>query len=107
MAKLRSPTSICKSGFQPGLHGPRRLRKLFTRFIETELKTKYHFSLILVPRNNHLFFYNEPELGVEIDPGMTLTPLLSSIGQGSNPRPSDRKPSALLLDHSFRLRNDH
>ncbi len=51
-----------------------------------------------------LFFYNEPELGVEIDPGMALTPLPSSIGWGSNPRPSDREPSALPLDHSFRLR---
>jgi len=27
-----------------------------------------------------LFFYNEPELGVGIDPGMALTPLPSSIG---------------------------
>jgi len=26
-----------------------------------------------------LFFYNEPELGVEIDPGMALTPLPSTI----------------------------
>jgi len=51
-----------------------------------------------------LIFYNEPELGAEIiDPGMALTPLPSSIGQGSNPRPSDREPSALPLDHSFRL----
>ncbi len=49
-----------------------------------------------------LFFYNEPELGVGIDPGMALTPLPSSIGQGSNPRPSDCELSALLLDHSFR-----
>jgi len=52
-----------------------------------------------------LFFYNEPELGVEIDPGMALTPLPSSIGWGSDPRPSDREPtqpSALPLDHSFR-----
>ncbi len=48
-----------------------------------------------------LFFYNEPKLGVGIDPGMALTPLPSSIGQGSNPRPSDREPSALPLDHSF------
>jgi len=48
-----------------------------------------------------LFFYNEPELGVGINPGMALTPLPSSIGQGSNPRPSDREPSALPLDHSF------
>jgi hypothetical protein len=49
-----------------------------------------------------LFFYNEPELGVEIDPGMALTPLPLSIGQGSNSRPSDREPSALPLDHRFR-----
>ncbi len=49
-----------------------------------------------------LIFYNEPELGVGIDPGMTLTPVPSSIGQGSNPRPSDREPSALQQDHSFR-----
>jgi len=27
-----------------------------------------------------LFFYNESELGVGIDPGMALTPLPSSIG---------------------------
>jgi len=50
-----------------------------------------------------LFFYNEPELGVEIDPDMAMTPLPSSIGRGSNPRPSDREPSALPLDHNFRL----
>ncbi len=48
-----------------------------------------------------LFFYNEPELGVGIDPGMALTPLPSNIGWGLNPRPSDREPSALLLDHGF------
>ncbi len=64
--------------------------------------TKYFFG---VP---HLatcifFFFNEPELGVEIDPGMALTPLPSSIGRGSNPRPSDCEPSALPLDHSFQL----
>jgi hypothetical protein len=52
-----------------------------------------------------LFFYNEPELGVGINPGMALTPLPSSIGQGLNPLPSDREPSALPLDHSFRLSN--
>jgi len=46
-------------------------------------------------------FYNEPELGAEIDPGMALTPLPSSIGRGSNPQPSDREPRALPLDHSF------
>jgi len=49
-----------------------------------------------------LFFYNEPELGVGINPCMALTPLPSSIGRGSNPRPSDCEPSALPLDHSFR-----
>jgi hypothetical protein len=50
-----------------------------------------------------LIFYNEPELGVGIDPGMALTPLPSSIGRGLNPRPYDREPSALPLDHGFRL----
>jgi len=52
-----------------------------------------------------LFLYNEPELGVGINPGMAFTPLLSSIGQGLNPRPSGREPSALPLDHSFRLQS--
>jgi len=52
-----------------------------------------------------LFFYNEPGLGVGIDPGMALTPLPSSIGLGSNPRPSDHEPSALPLDHSFCFKN--
>jgi hypothetical protein len=51
-----------------------------------------------------LFFYNEPELGVGIDPGMGLTPLSSSIGQGLNPQPSDREPGALPLYHSFCLK---
>jgi len=50
-----------------------------------------------------LFFYNEPELGVEINPGMALTPLPSSIGQRLNPQPSDLEPSAVPLDHSFRF----
>jgi len=54
-----------------------------------------------------LFFYNEPELGVGIDSGVALTPLPSSIGRGSNPRPSDREPSALPLDHSFRFKQQH
>jgi len=52
-----------------------------------------------------LFSYNEPEMGVGIDPGMALTTLPSSIGQGWNPRPSDHEPSALPLDHSFRFKN--
>jgi len=43
------------------------------------------------------FFYNEPELGIEIDPGMALTPLPSSMGRGSNPR---REPnSSKTLSH--------
>jgi len=50
-----------------------------------------------------IFLNNEPELGVGIDPGMALTPLPSSIGQGSNPRLSEREPSALPKDHSFRI----
>jgi len=44
-----------------------------------------------------LIFYNEPELGAEIDLGMALTPLPFSIGQGSSPQPSDCEPSALPL----------
>jgi hypothetical protein len=48
-----------------------------------------------------LFFYNEPELGVGIDPGMALTPLPSSIGRGLNQQPSDCELSALPLDHGF------
>jgi len=51
-----------------------------------------------------LFCYNEPELGVGIDPGMALTPLPYSIGQGSNPQPSDSELNALPLDHSFRYK---
>jgi len=49
------------------------------------------------------FLIFQQELGVGIDPGMALTLLPYSIGQGSNPQPSDREPSALPLDHSFRL----
>jgi len=50
-----------------------------------------------------LFFYNEPELGVGIDPGMALTPLPSSIGWGLNPRPSDPTliPTLMTLSHTF------
>jgi len=47
-------------------------------------KEKNHFSLLCHPNVAtciFLFFYNEPELGVGIDPGMALTPLPSSIGQ--------------------------
>ncbi len=54
-----------------------------------------------------LLFYNEPELGVGIDPAMALTPFRSIIGQGLNPRPSDREPSALPLDHGFCLARDN
>ncbi len=47
-----------------------------------------------------LFFYNEPELGVGINPGFALTPPPSSIGWGSNPPPSEHELSALPLEHS-------
>ena len=55
-------------------------------------KNKYGvvvFSIINMVRRNIefeglLIFYNEPELGAEIDPGMALTPLPSSIERGSN-----------------------
>ncbi len=46
---------------------------------------------------------NEPGLGAVINSGMALTPFSSRIGQGSNPRPAKREPSALPIDHSFRL----
>jgi len=62
---------------------------------------KYFFGVPHLATCIFLFFYNEPELGVEIDPGMALIPLPSSIGRGLNPRPSDRESSALQLDHSF------
>ena len=62
---------------------------------------KYFFGVpIWLPVFSY-FFYNEPELGVGVDPGMALTPLQSSIGQGSNQQPSDHESSALPLDHSF------
>jgi len=50
-----------------------------------------------------LIFYNEPELGAEINPGMALTPLPSSIGWGSKPTTFRSGASALPLDHSFRF----
>ncbi len=62
---------------------------------------KYLFGVPHLATCIFLFFYNEPELGVEIDPGLALTPHPFSIGPGSNPRPSDREPSALPIDHSF------
>ncbi len=40
---------------------------------------KYFFG---VPHLATCIFYNEPELGAEINPAMALTPLSSSIGQG-------------------------
>jgi hypothetical protein len=48
-----------------------------------------------------LIFYNEPELGSEIVPGMALTPLPSSIGLVLNTQPSNHESSALPLNHSF------
>ncbi len=62
-------------------------------------------SFFCVPHLSTFIFpicYNEPELGAGINPGMALTPLSSTIERGSNPQPSDREPSALLLDHSYR-----
>jgi len=47
------------------------------------------------------FSFNEPELGVGINPGIASTPLTSSIDRGLNSQPSDHEPSALPLDHSF------
>jgi len=52
-------------------------------------------NIFLVCPFGYLYFLsfqllNEPGLGAGIDPGMALTPLPSSIGWGSNPRPSDR-----------------
>jgi len=47
------------------------------------------------------FLYNEPELGAGIDPGMALTPLSSSIGQGSNPRPSMCSTARPQLSYIF------
>ncbi len=41
-----------------------------------------------------LNLYNEPEMGVGLDPGMALTQLPFSIGWGLNPRPSDHEPLA-------------
>jgi len=42
---------------------------------------KYFFGVPHLATCIFLFFYNEPELGVEIDPGIALTPLPSSIGR--------------------------
>jgi hypothetical protein len=64
--------------------------------------SKYFFGVPHLATCIFLFVYNEPELGVGINPGMALTPLPSSIGRGLNPLPSDREPSALPLDHGFR-----
>jgi len=41
---------------------------------------KYFFGVPLLGTCIFLIFYKEPELGAEIDPGMVLTPLPSSIG---------------------------
>ncbi len=40
--------------------------------------------------------YNQPELGVEIDSGMALTPLPSSIGK-------DQTHDLPIVSHSFRF----
>jgi len=59
------------------------------------------YNLVVPHLATCIFCYNEPELGAEIDPGMGLTPLPSSIGRGSNPQPSNHVPIALPLDPSF------
>jgi hypothetical protein len=41
---------------------------------------KYFFGVPRLANCIFLIFYNEPELGAEIDPGMVLTPLPSCIG---------------------------
>ncbi len=41
---------------------------------------KYFLGVPCLATCIFLIFYNEPELGAEIDPGMVLTPLPSSIG---------------------------
>jgi len=48
------------------------------------LKKIYFFGLPHLATCIFLFFYNEPELGVGIDPGMALTPVPSSIGLDGN-----------------------
>jgi hypothetical protein len=50
-----------------------------------------------------LILSNLPEFCAEIDPGMALIPLPSSIGWRSNLQPSNHVPKALPLDHKFRL----
>jgi len=45
----------------------------------TLFKKRYFFGLPYLATCIFLFFYNEPELGAGIDPGMALTPLSSSI----------------------------
>ncbi len=68
---------------------------------------KYFFGVPHLATCIFLVFCNELELGAEIDPGMALTPLPSSIGRGSNPRHSDCKTSArpqlslILLNFAF------
>jgi len=46
--------------------------------------SKYFFGVSHLANCIFLFVYNEPELGVGINPGMALTPLPSSIGRGLN-----------------------
>jgi len=84
-------------------NGRQTLKNSKIKNLVKSLKKNTFFGVPHLTTCIFLFFCNEPELGVGIYPGMDLTPLPSSIGQGSNPQPSDREPSALPLDHSFRL----
>ncbi len=80
---------------------PCELLKSIQIYFTQEKKCKLNSKLVFRLPLYFLIFCNEPELGVGIDPGMALTPLPSSIGQGSNPRPSDCELSALPLDQSL------
>jgi len=106
-----STTTICRTATttsqliveHPGFVLPTfSANKLQLRWFSKLFDTQLFFGVPHLATCIFLIFYNGPELGAEINPGMALTPLPSSIGRGSNPRPSNREPSALPLDHSFR-----
>ncbi len=78
------------------------LLKVIILALNISFLSKYFFGVPHLATCIFLFFYNEPELGVRINPGMALTPLPFSIGQGSIPQPYNCELSALPLDHSFR-----
>jgi len=75
---------------------------LFIHFIVTFVFGVPHLATCIF-----LFFYNEPELGVGIDPGMALIPLPSSIGQGltfwSWAKCFNARPQLSLCQHTYRI----